>query len=676
MASDLLPDRPSPDRAQGIGVPEPGGTSAKARPSLEAERRYLEALFADAPAMIAILRGPDHVFEFANREWCSVLCHSTADLLGKSVRDAVPEYDGQGFFELLDEAYLSGESRSARNMPGYPVRDGRRVTLHFSFVFQPYRGPDGAVEGVMVYAHDVSDQAQARRRIDELAGLAEIERTRLRTLVDNIPAGVLLAEAPSGRILLGNRQVEEILRCQIDYDAPATAAQWVGYHADGRRVEAEEWPLARALRGETVGGDEVYCQRGDGTQSWIRISAAPIRTPAGETAGAVIVFHDIDRQKKSDEARRTAELALGESERQFRLLAESMPQLVWTSQPDGYHDYFNQRWYEYMGTAFDETKGDGWGRRLHPDDRPRTFERWRHSLVTGEDYEIEYRYRRSSDGAYRWFLGRAVPLRDSQGRIVRWFGTCTDIHDQKLSEAALRHSNEDLEQFAYAASHDLQEPLRMVAIYSQLLQRRYTGKLDSGAETYIGNIVSGAQRMEMLLNDLRSYIQAAGLPEPQEKLACCDASQVLEAVLSNLQAAIGESGAQVSAGRLPTVAVRDVHLQQVLQNLISNAVKYHREVPPEIEISAQRAATEWLFLVSDNGIGIDPKYTRQIFGVFKRLHGQKYAGTGIGLAICQKIVERYGGHIWVKSEPGKGSTFFFTLPAAEDAHERRSHAAP
>ena len=229
---------------------------------------------------------------------------------------------------------------------------------------------------------------------------------------------------------------------------------------------------------------------------------------------------------------------------------------------------------------------------------------------------------------------------------------------------ALRRSNEDLEQFAYAASHDLQEPLRMVAIYSQLLQRRYSGKLDSGAEIYIGNIVSGAQRMEMLLNDLRTYMQAASLPDALELRAHCDADRVLKGVISNLEAAIAQSGAAVRLGRLPSVAIEEIHLQQVLQNLISNAVKYHGEAPPLIEISAQRAGPEWLFMVTDNGIGIDPKYTRQIFGVFKRLHGQRYPGTGIGLAICQKIVERYGGHIWVKSELGKGSTFFFTVPAA------------
>jgi PAS domain S-box-containing protein len=666
MASDFELEGP------GYRPPNPADLWA----ALETERNRLTTLFTNAPAMIAVLRGPDHIFEFANPEYCASVRHPASDLIGKPVRGALPEYEGQAFFEQLDEVYLTGEVRQGRNRPGFDTRPGVQETKYYSYVFQPSRNPAGEVDGIMIFAYDVSEGEQARLRIEELAQLAQTEQSRLRTLLDNIPAGVLLAEAPGGRILVGNRQVEEILRRPIDYSAPLTEFhKLVGYHADGRRVEPSDWPLARALAGETVAGDEIYNQRGDGTRAWVRISAAPIYGRTGEISGAVVVLYDIDRQKRAEEARRAAEQALAESERQFRLLAESMPQLVWTSQPDGYHDYFNQRWYEYMGSAFDDTKGEGWSRVLHPDDRRRTLERWRYCLRTGEDYEIEYRYRRASDGAYRWFLGRAVALRDSSGRVVRWFGTCTDIHDQKLSETALRRSNEDLEQFAYAASHDLQEPLRMVAIYSQLLQRRYAGKLDSTAEVYIGNIVSAAQRMEMLLNDLRAYMQATSPPDSQEQQALCDASQVLDGVLASLEAAIGETGAVIRRGNLPVVAVEEVHLQQILLNLVGNAVKYHSGVPPQIEVGAQKAGSDWLFTVSDNGIGIDPKYARQIFGVFKRLHGQNYPGTGIGLAICQKIVERYGGHIWVKSELGKGSTFFFTIPAAEDVNERRQIAA-
>ena len=240
------------------------------------------------------------------------------------------------------------------------------------------------------------------------------------------------------------------------------------------------------------------------------------------------------------------------------------------------------------------------------------------------------------------------------------------LANQTLRNAnhALRRANEDLEQFAYSASHDLREPLRTVAVYTQLLKRHFGDKVDSKAEIYIRHTVSGARRMETLMNDLLSYVQAARGADEEQPLA--DSNQVLNKTLSNLQTAIQESGASVLSHDLPVVPVHSVHLEQLLQNLIGNAIKYRSEAPPRIEIAAQRASQDWTFSVKDNGIGIDPQYAKQVFGIFKRLHSsESYSGTGIGLAICQKIVERYGGRIWVESELGKGATFCFTLPVAQ-----------
>jgi signal transduction histidine kinase len=240
------------------------------------------------------------------------------------------------------------------------------------------------------------------------------------------------------------------------------------------------------------------------------------------------------------------------------------------------------------------------------------------------------------------------------------------LANQTLRNAnhALRRANDDLEQFAYSASHDLREPLRTVAVYTQLLKRHFGDKVDSKAEVYIRHTVSGARRMEALMNDLLSYVQAARGADEEQPVA--DSNQILNKTLSNLQTAIQESGASVSSDGLPVVPVHSVHLEQLLQNLIGNAIKYRSEAPPRIEIAAQRSPQEWTFYVKDNGIGIDPQYAKQVFGIFKRLHSsESYSGTGIGLAICQKIVERYGGRIWVESELGKGATFCFTLPVAQ-----------
>ena len=231
------------------------------------------------------------------------------------------------------------------------------------------------------------------------------------------------------------------------------------------------------------------------------------------------------------------------------------------------------------------------------------------------------------------------------------------------SNEALRQSNDDLNQFAYAASHDLQEPLRMVALYSQLLQRKYLGNLDANADQYISYVVGGARRMEMLLKDLLTYSQTGSSAEgPAETV---DFTDVIRKVLLNLQASVEQSGAMITWDAIPAVHAHEIRLVQLLQNLVGNAIKYRGEDAPRIHISAEWQETEWVLSVQDNGIGIAPEYAQQIFKIFKRLHGQDYPGTGIGLAICQRIVETYGGRIWVDSN-GKGSCFHFTLPPAQD----------
>ena len=254
------------------------------------------------------------------------------------------------------------------------------------------------------------------------------------------------------------------------------------------------------------------------------------------------------------------------------------------------------------------------------------------------------------------------PLSTDSGMFV--LASVVDITERKRQELDLRRSNEELERFAYVASHDLQEPLRMVASYVQLLGKRYKGKLDDDADEFIGYAADGATRMQRLIEDLLAFSRVGTRGAASGPV---DVNAVLAGALSNLTLAIAESGASVTAGDLPTVAGDSGQLGHVFQNLISNAVKFRGEQPPVVHISAERDGDGWLFRVSDNGIGIAPEYFERIFVIFQRLHGrEKYSGTGIGLAIARKIVERHGGRIWVESKPGNGTTFLFTLPAQKE----------
>lgn len=241
----------------------------------------------------------------------------------------------------------------------------------------------------------------------------------------------------------------------------------------------------------------------------------------------------------------------------------------------------------------------------------------------------------------------------------------TELNDSlRRSNEELRRANEDLNQFAYSASHDLQEPLRMISIYTQLLGRRCGNLLDPDAHDFMKYTLDGAQRMEMLLRDLLAYTQAVNIRGTPE--GWVESSEALQKAVANLQTIIDATDATIHVGQLPAVRAYDFHLVQIFQNLIGNALKYRSAAPPVIEIraSAELENGRWLFSVRDNGIGIAPRFHEQVFGLFKRLHtAQQYAGTGIGLAICQKLVERYGGRIWLESDEGRGTTFFFTLPA-------------
>ena len=235
-----------------------------------------------------------------------------------------------------------------------------------------------------------------------------------------------------------------------------------------------------------------------------------------------------------------------------------------------------------------------------------------------------------------------------------------DVTARKVAEKQLQRSYADLEQFSYAAAHDLQEPLRSVRTYSQLFAKHYQHNLDSESGPMLQLLIDGVARMQTMIEDLLAYSQAGSRDD--SLLEPVSVAAVLKEVLSNLQTAVNESGASVTYGDLPVIHYTSHQLMQILQNLIANSIKYRRQEPLRIHVSAIREAQEWVFSIHDNGIGFDQRDAQAIFGVFKRLDGRKYAGTGIGLAICQRIVERFGGRIWANSEPAVGSTFHYTVP--------------
>jgi PAS domain S-box-containing protein len=307
------------------------------------------------------------------------------------------------------------------------------------------------------------------------------------------------------------------------------------------------------------------------------------------------------------------------------------------------------------------------------DDSPDSAAGWTaHTLLAaalkGEPIQrLEARLRHPGGKTFSIILGTAS-LTGSDGAVIGAVLALTDVTERKRAEEVVRQANEelrransDLEQFAYSASHDLQQPIRNVAIYSQLLQKRYSEVLDAEGLDYLSVMRAGALQMERLVRDLLDYTRVSA--ERDKNIATIDAGDAVEIAQRNLAEVIRETGTCITVDPLPLVKIGAVHLQQLFQNLLGNAIKYRSEKKPFIQVSSHKNGKNYVFSVRDNGIGIAPEYHEQIFGVFKRLHSEdKYAGTGIGLAICQRIVERYGGRIWVESDSREGSTFFFTIP--------------
>ena len=509
------------------------------------ERKLLHDFFMEAPAIFCVLRGPEHIFEIANPLYLELV--GNREIIGKTVRDALPEVEGQGFFELLDDVYNNQQKFIGKELPITINRGKGPENIFITFIYQPILNSLNETEGILVYANDVTEQVSAK----------------------------------------------EILQ---------------------------------------------------------------------------------------------------NSEEKFKRLAELSPQIIWTAKTDGRVDYFNERWYEFTG--YDKSlANENWHSILHPDDAESTLKTWKHAVETGSDYNIEYRFKDRNTNDYRWFLGKALPFKNDEGAITQWFGTCTDINDQKNFSAELenkvaertqqlgslnidlKRSNEELSQFAYVASHDLQEPLRKIITFSNRINEKYKESLPEGSQDYLLKINTSAKRMSMLVNDLLEF---SGTNQENKEFKQTDLNEILQHLQEDFEEEINQKNATIFIDNLPILSAIPLQMTQLFHNLISNALKFSKkDVAPYITITSKEMTIDQKrqyhvpdlnidyiqIAFCDNGIGFEEVFSDRIFTIFQRLHSKSaYEGTGIGLALCKKIAENHGGSIVAQSTINIGTCFYINLP--------------
>ena len=604
------------------------------------ETRFRSLLESAPDAMVIANEQGETVLVNAQTE--QMFGYQRDELLGRKVAVLIPQGLGG-----RDPAHPGQDEEQPQEKTWF----GRHKDGH-EFPVEIRQSPLETDEGMLVSSaiRDITERKRSEAAL-------ETERDLLRALMDNVPDQIYFKDRES-RFLRNNRA--HLARFGLTGQAQALGKTDFDFFPQQHAEEARQDEL-RVMETEQMLGTEQRVAWPDGKVEWELTSKMPLRDASGEIIGTFGITHDITSRKRAEDDLKSL------SDR-LQLATNAAAIGIWDYDPANDHLIWDEQMFQISGIAPEDFGGNraAWEAIVVPEDLLRETETLQSALQSDKKFSSEFRVI-WPDRSVHFIQAEAIALHDASGRAERFIGTCRDVTEQRKAEddlkrtmTELERSNTELEQFAYVASHDLQEPLRAVTGCVQLLQKIYGDKLGDEAGELIRHSVEGAVRMRTLIDDLLAFSRVGTHGKPFERT---DSNATLEAALANLTVAMEESQARITHDPLPILDADSTQLQQLFQNLIGNALKFHGVNPPEIHVGATRQNGKWLFSVHDNGIGVEPQYRERIFVIFQRLHTRsEYAGTGVGLAICKRIVERHGGDIWVESEPGRGSTFFFTIP--------------
>ena len=617
---------------------------------------------------------------------CQVITSNlaAADLIGERPELNGPPFHGQRQSTTMARLFKDGIELASDETPlRQAVARGTRIEdVELDLVLPdgqvkrivggavPLFDNDGRVQGGIAAYMDITERKWMEEQL--LQASQEWEKT-----FDSVPDLIAILDTQH-RIIRANRAMADRLGMTPGQCVSRKCFSCV--HGDSS--PPENCPHVLTLKDGREHLAEVYEEKLNG---YFLVTTTPLYDENGKLLGSVHVSRDITEQKRSEKLLQESERRLKKAQDMAHLgswefdLVNNV--LTWS---DEVFRIFGMQPGEFSPCYEDSLA------MVHPEDRKKVNDSYLRSLIAGAGtYETEHRIIQKSTGSIRYVHEKCKHIRDENGQAVRSVGMVHDITERKVAEEKIRllnkelqasvtkleevnrefaRSNQDLQQFANITSHDLQEPLRTISSFLQLLSRRYADKLDEKANTFINYAVEGASHMQQQLHDLLAFSRVGG---GNLRLQPVDLRTVVDDLLLNLKAAIEENGAEIHIDTLPVVQADKAQLNHLLQNLLANALKFRSATPPRIHIFSQREKDRWVVCIRDNGIGIDPQHADRIFLIFQRLHRRgEYEGTGVGLAICKKIVERHGGRIWVESEAGQGSLFCFTLPDIDRREEK------
>lgn len=624
--------------------------------ALRQRKAELRLITDTLPVLISFVDSEQR-YRFNNRAYQEWFGHSTAEVYGKYLWEVLGEPAYQVVRPYVEQV-LAGEQVTFESQ--VPYQDGG--TRYVNAIYVPQFNQQGIVEGYVALITDISEQQQAE------AGLRESE-ARFRQMADTAPVLVWM----SGTDKLCNY----FNKPWLDFTGRTLEQEMGNGWAEGVHPDDFQRCLntyVNAFDARQKFKMEYRLRRNDGEHRWLLDTGVPRFAPTGEFLGYIgscVDIHD----------RNLAEATLRDSEERYRILTEVSPQAIWMGDRDGGITYCNQYWFDYSGLTMEQTAGYGWIDIIHPDDRERVFKTSMQAVANATNYEAEIRFRRVSDGSYRWHIVRGLPFRDAAGQIIKWVGIASDIHDRKVAEAALQQLNEMLEQrilertaqleaankelesFSYSVSHDLRSPLRHIVGFIELLQKRHssTTLLDETSQRYLRIIAETTKQAGILVDELLTFSR---MGRTEMRYININMEQLVQDIKRDLQTLNPRRTINWHIESLPEIQGDPSMLRLVLRNLIDNAVKYTQtRNPAEITVGSTDNENEVVFFVQDNGVGFNMQYVHKLFGVFQRLHSDpQFEGTGVGLANVQRIIHRHNGRVWAEAIVDNGATFYFSLP--------------